>query len=123
MTQAANGDLQSLVSREQSRAEIVRHATKLEHWTRDRKIAFDVPVVSVAGTEFFEARLTDQFGLSCGLSLILWDDVSFQPDGRIWILVICHHHEVCLSSTLAITETRRSIVEECDDTSNRPILE
>lgn len=123
MAEAAMGDLQSLLPRGQAQAEVLRHATKLEYWSSGKKIAFDVPVVSVAGTEFFEARLTDHFGLSSGLSLILWDDASFCPEGRVWILVVCQHDEVGLRSTLGIAVTRRGIIEERNNTWNRQIFE
>ena len=112
LTPAAIVDLQLLVARDESRAEICRHAIKLQWWSRDKAAAMDVTVTATSELDLFHARLTDQYGRRCGVSLIFWDDTEFPPAGRTWILVVCCNDDLLTDSTLVIAKCRQETIAE-----------
>ena len=114
MTPAASDDLRMLLPRMESRAEVERHALKLQCWTRTDDYALDLPVVAIPDTEFFTATLADCFGLKGDLRFIIWEHVLYPPDGQIWILGFCRGNETSWDSILTIVHQRKAIIEESE---------
>lgn len=115
LTSAADGDLRLLLPREDARTETRRQLEKLQWWSPDQCVAFDLVVAPVAGSDLYAVEVSDRFGLECGIGMIIWRDALIPPNGHIWILVVCRETELSLPTTMEIANSRKLILDQDAD--------
>lgn len=108
---AALTDLRMLLPRRTSRAIVLRHARKLQRWTRGSDYTLDLTVDEIPQTAIRELCVEDCFGFSTGIRIAFFEDTLTEPNGQLWVIGSRRDDEL-LSKQLMDTLNHRMVMIE-----------
>jgi hypothetical protein len=95
-----------------ARAQFRRHAIKLAFWSPGLTRVADLDCRPIPNESWFEALVTDGFGLADGFRIIFCEEPEREPDGKICVLSVMRTDEALSAATVEILRAREAIVRE-----------
>lgn len=101
-----------LLPRRESRVVVLRHALKLQGWSRGGDHALDLEVSRIPGSVIRELLIEDCFGFRCGMRLAFFEDTLSEPNGWLWVIGSRRDDEPLTELMMEMLTHRMEIIEE-----------